>query len=239
MTLKSLKLLTLTAATLLGAASVLAQTSAGTRFEVAPFAGVETGASAPITVPTDLNGNPLNGIDRVGVDTGNSYGLWFDYAKSENFAYEFMWAHNSTSLNQHDFTTGQTFDTYDATVNQYQFGVLYSLLDPQRKLRPYVAGGVGFTRTTNSGTPLPSAFEDPFFVPSTGSKSDTAFAFNVGGGAKYYIAKHFGLRGDIRFLPTYASSTQGLQCGGFGCTYGTQRNFFKRVNIAGGVIFRF
>lgn len=239
MIIKSLKILALTVGILLGAAALSAQNSSGTRFEITPFAGIETGASAPITVPTDLNGNPLNGIDKVGVDAGSSYGLFFDYAKTENFSYEFMWARNATSLNQHDFTTGQTFDTYDATVDQYQFGALFHIFDSSHKLRPYVAGGVGFTHTSNSSTAKASALENPFFIPSSGNNSDTAFSFNIGGGAKYYITKHFGLRGDLRFLPTYASSTEGLVCGGFGCSNGTQRNFFKRVNLAGGVVIRF
>lgn len=218
--------------------SLFAQTSITTRFEVTPFAGVETGASAPITVPTDLNGNALSGIDRAGVDKGGSYGLFLDYSKSENFQYEFMWAHNSTKLSQHDFTIGESFDTYDASVDQYQFGVLFHLMNADRKLRPYIAGGLGFSHTSNSSTPLPSAFENPFFIPSNNT-SDTAFSFNIGGGAKYYLAKHFGLRGDLRFIPSYASSTEGVTCNGFGCFSGTQRNFFKRVNLAGGLIFRF
>jgi hypothetical protein len=210
----------------------------GTKFEVAPFVGIETGASAPLNVPTDINGNPLSGISGAGVGAGVSYGTFVDYNKFEDLSFEFMWARNPTKLSQHDFTTGNSFNTYDATADQFTFGALFHLVDSTHKLRPFVAGGLGFTRTSNSSTPLPSAFSDPFFIPSS-STSDTAFIFNIGGGAKYYASKHFGFRGDLRFVPTYASSTQGVVCNGFGCGQGTQRNFYKRVNATAGVFFRF
>jgi outer membrane protein W len=209
------------------------------KVEITPFGGFETGSSAPVSVPTDLNGNPQSGIDRIGIDKGGAYGVFLDYNKSENFSYELMWARSNSSLSQHDFTTGQSFDSYSATADQYQFGVLYHLADSKHKLRPFVAGGLGFTRTGIGTSASVAALANPFFTPTSASSSDTAFSFNVGGGAKYYINRHFGLRADVRFLPTYASSTEGYSYNAFGATYGTQRNFYKRLMTGGGLIFRF
>ncbi len=157
------------------------------------------------------------------MDRSVSFGTFIDYAHSDRLVYEFLWNRSLSAITQHDFTVNQSFKAYNADIDQYQFGVLINLLDPGRKLRPYVAGGVGFTHSNNSN--------------ATG---DTAFSFNLGGGAKYYLSRHFGLRADLRLMPTYANSIQGQICDPYyGCYYGTQRNFFKRLNAAGGVVFRF
>ncbi|GAC1647937.1 MAG: hypothetical protein NVS9B15_06550 [Acidobacteriaceae bacterium] len=216
------------------------QNNAGTRVEVTPFGGFETGASAPLTVKSDANGNPTSAINSVSIHKGGSYGAFFDYSKSENFQYEFMWVRNSTSLSQHDFIVGNSFDTYSARADQYQFGVLFHLLDSTRKLRPYIAGGVGFTHTVRADTPFTSASNNPDFIPASGGGTDTAFAFNLGAGAKFYATRHIGLRLDGRFLPSYATSTQGVICDELGfCSNGTKRNFYQRLNLGAGVILRF
>jgi hypothetical protein len=75
---------------------------------------------------------------------------------------------------------------------------------------------------------------------SNGNPDRTAFAFNLGGGAKYYLSKNFGLRGDIRYMPTYANSTPSFACDIFGnCFNVPSRNFENRVNFSGGIILRF
>src|SRR5947209_7933145 len=81
----------------------------------------------------------------------------------------------------------------------------FVVLGADRKPSPYVAGGLGFTHSDNA----------------TGS-TNIAFAWNLGGGVKYNLARHFGLRADARLLPTYASKIQGLVCDEFnGCYNGT------------------
>ncbi len=203
---------------------VLSAQTGGTRWEVAPFAGFETGASFPVQSRIDpLTGLPTSPIDQLHVEKGLTYGGFLDYAKSENLEYEFMWARNPTYYNQHDFVVNQWFKAYNTNFDQYQFGVLFDLKDSTQKMRPYIALGLGFTHESNDN-----------------NTSNTAFAFSAGGGARYYMSKHFGLRGDLRFIPTYANSVQGQVCDPYyGCYSAPQRNFLKRVNFAGGLAFRF
>jgi hypothetical protein len=57
---------------------------------------------------------------------------------------------------------------------------------------------------------------------------------------KYYLNRHVGLRGDMRFLPTYGSSSNAEYCDPFfGCCNAKVRNYLDRGNFVGGLIFRF
>jgi opacity protein-like surface antigen len=91
-------------------------------------------------------------------------------------------------------------------------------------LRPYVAGGLGFTHDSNSG----------------GNPSDTEFSYSIGGGVKYYFTRHFGFRGDLRYMPTYANSSPQTYCDPFGnCYVANQRNYISRGNFVAGLIIHF
>ncbi|HLH07378.1 MAG TPA: outer membrane beta-barrel protein [Terriglobales bacterium] len=192
------------------------------RIEVTPFVGYESGASAPAPNAFDANGNPISNITSVGVDKSYTYGAWLDYAKTHNFSFEFMYMRNPTTYTNYDVTVNQSFDAYNASINLFQFGILYHFLGSDT-FRPYLAAGLGFNHESDSN-----------------GAGNTAFAFNIGGGVKYYLGDHFGLRGDFRLIPQYANSTAGQVCDPYyGCYYGNQHNFFKRVNVAGGIILRF
>ena len=193
------------------------------RWEVSPMIGYETHGSYPIdSTSSNLNQVPPT-VDRIQVDGGMSYGGMIDYSLGQNLQFEFMYLRNPTTYSQHDYTTGATTPIYDSTVNMFQWGVLAQFRVDQ-KLRPYIAGGLGFAHESNSDL----------------NANRTAFAYNLGGGAKYFINDHFGFRGDLRYMPTYGNSGQGVQCNYFGsCYQATVRNYEKRVNFGGGIILRF
>ena len=207
------------------------------RFEISPFVGWETSGSFPVQnaivspgtsfVPTAPS--PNSTIDRLRANSAISYGTFIDYSILQDLELEVMWVRNPTTYSQHDFVTNTYSEIFDSTIDQVQFGVLYpfrrgGLYGEEKKFQPFVAGGLGFTHESNGN----------------GFPNRTAFAFNVGGGVKYYLSKNFGLRGDLRYMPTYANSTQAFSCDFFGNCFSTpQRNFQSRGNFTGGVIFRF
>jgi hypothetical protein len=210
------------AAFLLMAISTRAQGS----FEISPFVGYETAGSYPLREIS--TGGTSSLVDRLRVNDALSYGGFLGYNLTENFQTEFMWDRNNTSYSAHDVTTLSYFKAYNSNVDQFQFGGLYMLRGSEHRLRPYVAASVGFTHDSNS-------------TISTGftTVSDrTDFSWSVGGGVKYYVNRHFGFRGDLRYLPTYANSSDQLYCY-FGCYVGRERNYLNRGNFVGGVIFRF
>ena len=128
------------------------------------------------------------------------------------------------SQQHHDFTTNTYSKAFNSDFDQFTFGFLYSLLNPERKLRPFIAAGIGFSHESNSG----------------GNPNHTLLAFDLGGGAKYELTKHFFLRGDLRYIPSRANRTPGVVCDPFGnCFQQNQSNYLHRVNFTGGFAFRF
>jgi hypothetical protein len=186
------------------------------KWEVSPFVGYETGGSYPVT-------NSFT-IDRLRVDSGLSFGTFVDYSLTENSQAELMWGHNNTSFSERDVATGTYSKAFNSNFDQFTFGFLYMLRNSERKLRPFIAAGIGFSHESNSG----------------GNANQTLLAFNLGGGAKYELTRHFALRGDLRWLPSRANKTTQVQCDAFGnCFNQNVSNYLQRVNFSGGIAFRF
>lgn len=189
------------------------------KWEVAPFVGFETSGSFPIN-----NVNAPFTVDRLKADQALSYGSFIDYGLSDSFQVEVLWTRNSTTFRERNGITGIYTKAFDSDIDLYNFGVLYMFRSPDAKLRPYAAGGIGFSHQFNSG--------------ATPNRTD--FAFGMGGGVKYYATGHFGLRGDVRYIPAYANSSPGVYCDQFGFCYPANvPNYLNRVNFTGGVVFRF
>jgi hypothetical protein len=189
------------------------------KWEVTPFAGYETSGSFPIT-PTF---NSV-GVTNLQVNGATSYGGFIDYSLSRNFQAEFMYDRNDTSYSDRIFPNTTYTRAFSSDVNQFQFGGLYMLLGPAHRIRPYVAGSVGFTYESNGN----------------GAPDRTDFGFSIGGGVKYFLTSHIGLRADARFMPTYANSSRGTFCDPFfGCYTAQVSNYQDRGNFVGGIIFRF
>jgi opacity protein-like surface antigen len=204
---------------LLAAISVSAQE----KFEVTPFVGYETSSSYPVSVFTNTGGTTIP-VDRLRVNDAAAFGTFLDYSFTENSQLEFMWNRNNTSYSAHNVLTDSYFDAYHSDIDQYQFGGLYMFRNSEVRLRPYVAGSVGFTHDSNSN----------------GTPNRTEFSFSLGGGVKYALSRHLALRGDIRYLPTYGSSSNAVYCDPFFGCYNTKvSHYLNRANFVGGIVFKF
>jgi len=192
------------------------------KFEVTPFAGYETSGSYPVSL--NSGGSISNPINELRVNDALAYGAFLDYNLAENFQLEFMWNRNNTSYSARQVSDGTYFKAYNSNIDQFQFGGNYTFLDSTHRLRPYAAFSAGFTHDSNSG----------------GNSDRTEFSYSLGGGVKYYLSRHIGLRGDARYLPTYGSSSYGVYCYPFGPCYSAKvANFLNRGNFVGGIIFNF
>lgn len=192
-------------------------TRAQGRWELSPFVGYETSGSYPVT---SISGN----IDQLRLNDSFAFGTFLDYNLTENFQPEFMWDHNNTSYSAHNVLTDSYFNAYHSDVDQFQFGGIYMLRSSEVRLRPYVGSSVGFTHESNSN----------------GNSDRTVFSWSIGGGVKYGLSRHIALRGDIRYLPTYGSSSVGTYCDPFfGCYNATVHNYLNRANMVGGIVFKF
>ena len=186
------------------------------KWEIAPFAGHESGGSYPVSDSLI--------VDKIRVDSGTSYGTFIDRSISANAAFEFMWSRNSTSFSGRTAGTNQYSKIFDSDIDQYSFGLSYMFMNSERKFRPYAAGGIGFTHQSNAAA----------------NANRTDLSYSLGGGVKYFASRHVGLRGDIRWLPTRASKSPATYCDYFGfCYNATVTNYLGRGNFVGGILFRF
>lgn len=192
------------------------------RFEITPFVGYETSASYPIFLTSGPVGS--DPVDRLRVNDSIAFGGFLDYSLTENFQPEFMWNRNNTSYSAHDIVTDSYVSAYHSVIDQYQFGGLFMFRSSEEKIRPYVAASVGFTHDSNGNS----------------TPDRTEFSYSLGGGVKYYLSRHIGLRGDLRYLPTYGNSANGQYCGSFGgCYYGNVYHYLNRGSFTGGIVFKF
>lgn len=190
------------------------------RFEIDPFVGYETTASYPVySLTGPSSGDP---IDRLRVNGSTAFGTFLDYSLTEHFQPEFMWNRNNTSYSAHDLFMNTYIDGYHSVIDQYQFGGLYMFRSSDVSLRPYVAASLGFTHDENGDS----------------TPNRTEFSYSVGGGLKYYMTRHLGLRADLRYLPTYGNSSNELYCY-YGCYYANVAHFLNRGSFTGGIIFKF
>lgn len=186
------------------------------KWEFTPFAGYETSGSFPI--------NNSLAIDRLRANGNASYGTFLDYSLAESAQFEFMWNRNQTTYSERQVADGLFRKAFHSDIDQFQFGLLYMLRGRDQRLRPYIAGGVGFTHDWNTGA----------------TPDRTQFSFGFGGGVKYMVDRHFGLRGDARWLATYENSSTALFCDSFGfCFPARVPHYLNRGNFVGGLVFRF
>ena len=203
---------------LFAAASANAQYGPG-KWEFTPFVGYETSGSYPLNFQTiGVNVNDLR------VDGATSFGTFIDYGLTPNAQVEFLWDRNQTSYSAQVALGEPFFKAFDSDIDQYQFGLLYMLLGNDHRLRPYVAGSLGFTHEFSSG----------------GNPARTDFAYSLGGGVKYTLGRYVALRGDVRYLPTYANSSFQTFCDPFfGCFTAKVSNYQHRGNFVAGIVFKF
>jgi hypothetical protein len=191
------------------------------RFEFTPYVGYETPGSFPVV-------NPLSTTtafaDRLRADGGLSYGAFLDYSISRHAQFEFGWNRNSTTFRARLFPSTVYTKAFDSDIDQYQFGMLFMLTGSDHKIRPYVAGGLGFEHEFNSGL----------------TPNRTDFSYNLGGGVKYMATRHLGFRADARYVPAYKNSSTEIVCDPFGfCFPARVAHFLSRGNFTTGIVFRF
>lgn len=189
------------------------------KWEFTPFVGYETPGSFPL--------NSTSGtvtINDLRVNGATSFGTFIGYSIWSSMDFEFMWDRNLTSYSEQQTPGAPFMKAYNSTIDQYQFGPLFTLLGEEHKLRPFIAGGLGFTHEYNSG----------------GNPTRMDFSYSIGGGVKYALTRHLSFRGDARYMPTYANSGLATYCDPFfGCYTAKVSQYQHRGNFVGGLAFRF
>jgi len=192
----------------------------------------------------DINQVNINGaiVNRIGVDSGISFGFQGDYLLSEKFAVGFLWARQSSKLTASGFTPatgigGGTVNIADMPIYNYLGVVTYNFGEALGKLRPYALGGLGATVYS------PGDFI-VFFPNGTTAAgnfdSKTKFALTLGGGVKFFVSQSIGFKASARWTPTYiGSQPSGIWCNDIFCSVVDSSKWSNQGEFSGGVIFRF
>jgi opacity protein-like surface antigen len=184
------------------------------RFEVQPFVGYKWGGS------TDVGTNLL-GIQQLKFDSSVSYGVSAAY-NINHLGFEFLWNRQPTKAVA-EVSTGNLPRKTSVDLDQFHGNFLFNFRSPETKLRPFVLVGFGATRMAGPGDSI------------------TKFSYALGGGVKYPIGAHLGLRVQIRYAPTYLYSTSdGVWCDWYGfCFVVPNDHYLNQGDVTAGLVFRF
>jgi len=193
------------------------------QYEITPFAGARFGGNIDLS----QQGNP--DVDFLKIKNSVNYGVMAGVTFWQDFEGEFMWNRQPTSLTSHNPTSDTYSYVSSLNFDMYQFDVLYSFLSRERKLRPFVVAGLGFSH---------------YGVQPVNGESvlgfSNRFAYNLGGGLKYFFDDHWGLRAELRWSPTHTTSGQSIYCDPvFGCGPTTTANKAEQGQVNIGIIYRF
>ncbi len=167
-------------------------------------------------------------FDRIEVANGVNYGITVGYLLGEHGGVEFQWNQNKADTSAQPVVAGlSSVKIFTLSQNQYMGDFVYHFTGREAKLRPFVFLGLG----ANALNP-----------ETSGVNGATRFAYALGGGAKYNVSHHFGLRGQMRWAPTYITTTNaGYWCDPIwgGCWLVGNQHYLHEFDITGGMTFRF
>lgn len=168
-------------------------------------------------------------VESVKIPDSLSWGAMVEIPFAPWGSIEALWSHQNSELNA-TFTAsapaGAEPKLAHMNVDTLQIGGLWQSGDPDSKARLFVDLLFGVTMLT----------------PSPELATLTRFSASIGGGVKYYLADHFGLRLGARWLPVYLNPAEGAYTScrdAAECTtyYGTK--ILSQGDAYGGLILRF
>jgi opacity protein-like surface antigen len=213
---------------LFGAGRTEAQYGFGTHhdIDITALGGTKFGGSIGFNPPatfTPTEGSPES-VDKLPIKSSFDYGGAFDYGIWNGFDAEFKWIRQPTELRAHNVDTGETSDVGPAAIDSYQWGFLWDMRDEEAHLIPFTALGLGFTHFGTNG-----ALTD----------FSNRFSYSVGGGLKYNLTKHVGLRLDVRYAPSRTTQSNAIYETEFGAVQQTVNNHANQGEANIGVFVHF
>jgi opacity protein-like surface antigen len=195
------------------------------RFELQPFGGFTAGGGIPLR--TDDNASHGS----ISVNNSYNFGVTFGVNLNELDAVEGLWRRQKTEGRlPSELAAPASLTAFDLKIDQYHCNFLHHYLVPIPRLKPYVIGGVGVTTYYAKG--------------SRQSDSMSRFSFSLGGGVKYFFNGRFGLRGEVRWIPTLLTvSDSSFWCNigeaGADCVIHLKTAIQSQMDVTGGIIIRF
>ena len=200
------------------------------------FKRIEFNVTGGLTVsggiPVDVDGD----VRHPSIHVNNSYSIGAAFAVNLNElnAMEFYWQRQFTegrvSAELAPLLSSESLSAFNLNVDQYHMNFIHHYEISVPKTRPYIMAGLGATT---------------YHANWNGqSNSMSHFSFSIGGGIKYYLNNHIGLRGEIRWSPTVVSASDSsfwCQSGDAGgvCLIRLRTALQEQMDLTGGFFFRF
>ena len=188
--------------------SIAATASEQSSIELSGFAGVTPAVSLDQHAPelTDLR---LRG--------GFTWGIGGARFFTPNWGAEILFSQQASALEA--VTPAGSADLYRITLGQLHANAVYQFGVNDAQWRPFMFGGVGAT-----------------FFAARDLESSTKASFGLGGGIKYFPWKTIGVRGQVRYKPTWLNDDPDSDlCEPFGFCQG----YLHPIEISAGVSIRF
>ena len=166
-------------------------------------------------------------FQRIDVADSTNFGATAGYLLGDHYGVEFQWNHTRADTSAQPLGGGPEVKIFTLNQNQYMGNFVFHFTGRESRLRPFAFIGHG---ASDLSTNRP------------GVSGTTRFAFALGGGAKYNLSKHFGLRGQAKWSPTYITTTNGgYWCDPFwgGCWVVGNDHYLHEFDISGGITLRF
>jgi outer membrane protein W len=187
-----------------------------------------------IEVTASVGGQINGGLDldttlykRLEVQNGWTYGLSAGYLFGHNYGVEFAWHYNQAGAVGQPRSGAASTKLFNLDTNQYFGNFLYHFTSDLHPMRPFVLVGLGATNLSPN---------------VQGVDSTTRFVMAFGGGVKYNISRHVGLRFQAKWSPTYITTTaNGYWCDPVwgGCWASGNSHYLNELDGTAGITFRF
>ena len=183
--------------------SLITTPVAGDNYLVTPFVGYRTSS----TLEDTTNQNTID------ISETSSFGILLSMRKDRATEYDFLFSRQITDLKQQ----GQSIPDSGLRFDYYHIGgtVNYDV----DNLRPFVAGGLGFTHLSPS---------------SSAYSSNTKFSLSIGGGFKVPVSQQVGLRLEVRGYGTVIDGSSTILCSG-GCVAQFTGALFWQIEALAGL----
>lgn len=186
---------------------------------------------------TGYIGGQLNGgVDlsttifrRIDVQNSLNFGASAGYLFGDHFGAEFQWNKTRSDTLAEPRSGGPGVKVFTLDQNQYMGNFLLHFRSQEYSFRPFAFVGFGANALSTNVARV---------------SGSTRFAFSIGGGAKYNLSRHFGLRGQVKYTPTYLTTTTnggGYWCDPIwgGCWVVGKSHYLNEVDFTGGITLRF
>jgi hypothetical protein len=185
------------------------------RFDLTPLVGYRTNISFPIQ--PQVQGTNAS----VVLADSPSYGLAFGVRIREADVIEFRWARQDSHTSLEDANLNSSRES--VTLNQFHADCSHEYIveDWAQWARPFVMLSIGATH-----------------VAASASTNFTRFSFGIGGGVKFYISRHLGLRMQAEWLPVFVNPYGTAICGS-SCVVHIGGTLSSQGEVAVGPMLRF